>query len=224
MRFNLSDWLRLIAAYAVSGLLLVGVMHAGATGLSFSRGDAALLAYGSTVFLATMVQPLAAWLVLRRCVAGLGLTAWLLAAALGLVLGAIAHIPAFALVPSLMGDGNHDALNGEVLKVVVLGLAVIVAGFAFSLPSGLLLRHLSGFNVWPFFLGSTLSIVAAEIAVPTITRWIAYPTMQLVETVPAAAITQLRALLSGVLQGLLVGGGLYLMALQPAPASSDRDV
>lgn len=212
MRFNVGDWLLLAVVYAIAAPVMAGAVRAGLAGPAPGGGSipfgvhVALFVIG--LLLVLNGPALASWLVLRRCIAGLRLGPWILAVVLGVVLGLVANLLAMAhSVPIQRPDilSLSDLLSDDPLHL----LAVVATGVAYFLPPGLLLQRLSGVRAWPFVIAGTIGVTVAAMGAPAI-RYLLHPA-------PAATFLGEFVLLYllGMLQGLIVGAGLYLVARQP---------
>src|SRR5262245_35706062 len=97
MRFDRNDWWRLIVASAGAAIIMAVVTWASGTIVNAVAPNLMTAVVAAIFVIGTLVDGLAMWLVLRRCVVGLRLGPWLLAVALGIGLAAAASLPAWAL-------------------------------------------------------------------------------------------------------------------------------
>jgi hypothetical protein len=225
MPFTIADWLYLILACVGASAIMAVLSGASwaAMGLGISplvHGRAATgspnMHFAVALVLGVLYMPLnalAAWPVLRSCVNGLRFVPWLTETALGAVLGGIVSVPAMVFL--LLVPGSVPPIpRGNPIG----WLPSVAAGVAALLPPGLLLQRLGGVRAWP----SLVVVAAAMAVVPAVWgRSGAHefvPNAMLVTTIfafPAQlwlAMTAAAVVMSGVLTGLTLGAGLFLMA------------
>lgn len=222
MRFNGADWLRLILACTTASAAMAGLGWAVWAaicyrGKCFPTSPPNPEVVGLALSLLAMpLNALASWPVLRRCVDGLRFAPWLTEMALGAVLGGIVSVPALFLV--LVSGGAFPTAAAKAPSTVGW-LRPIACAVAALLPPGLLLQRLSRASAWP-----SLLIVAATMAMIRLV-WGQTPTQLLLPYemlftntffVPGTLVFGMTAVafvvMSGVLSGLTLGAGLYLMA------------
>jgi hypothetical protein len=215
MRFNGADWLRLILACIMASAAMAVLSWAVWSAISFPRSlyVAREVALGLSL-LVIPLNALAAWPALRGCVSDLELAPWLTETALGALLGAIVSVPTLV---SLVLDPNGTFPTATAIVPNGVGwLPPIASAVAALFPLGLLLQRMSGASAWP-----SLVIVAAAMAAIAL-GWSQSPTQfllpyaMLVTTFFPAQLwlgtMAVAVVMSGVLSGLTLGAGLFLMA------------
>jgi hypothetical protein len=156
-------------------------------------------------------------------VSGLRFTPWLIETVLGALLGAIVSFPAMVLL--LLAPVSVSPIPNA---STVGWLPTVAAGIAALLPPGLLLQRLSGVRAWP----SLIIVAAAMAAMAAVWRWGVVHEMVPRGMAVAMGLPPLLPmpwwlvmmglsigidiLISGVLTGLILGVGLFIMARRPA--------
>jgi hypothetical protein len=241
MRFTLADWLRLILACiaAAAAIAVVCVLSFAAMGVpdttpvllygAAERAERAMriLAIANLVLgvLYVPLSVLAAWPVLRSRVDGLRFRPWLREAALGAGLAGLVCLPAMLFLLYMPVSASPLA------NVSVIGwLPAVAAAIAALLPSGLLLQRLGGVRAWPSLIVVAVALTAfpalmSGALVHELVPEVVASAIFLKSILPAAhwlvVVTvgvSLRVVMSGVLTGLILGAGLFLMARLPQPA------
>jgi hypothetical protein len=222
MRFTISDWLRLILTCTTASAAMVGLGWAVWAaicyrGKCFPNSPPNPEAVGLALSLLAMpLNALASWPVLRRCVNGLRLAPWLTETALGAVLGGIVSLPAVFLV---CVSGGAFPMAGAKAPSAVGWLQPIACAVAALLPPGLLLQRLSGASAWPplLIVGAAMALILLVWG-QTPTQFLLPYEMLFTNTffVPGTLVFGITAVafvgMSGVLTGLVLGAGLFLMA------------
>jgi|KBSSwiStaDraftv2_1062776.scaffolds.fasta_scaffold07819_2 hypothetical protein len=203
MRFGLVEWALLIVVSGIASAAPSAVSIVGSEQMNFEIA----LALGALLYM--VVDMVAPWLVLRRCVDDLRLTRWLLANALGNALAAVfGHLP-FVLLRS-RGAGSLWFLDG--LDRTQL-LTSIAWGAAYYLPPGLLLQRLTGVGAWPFIAAGAISGPIVMSVFPLL--WGSIPARSLLASFSeVTGGTGFRASLGfafGATNALILGAGLFLM-------------
>jgi hypothetical protein len=207
MRFNLVQWAALIVVSGIASAAPSAVWVVGSEQMNFEIA----LALGALLYM--VVDIVAPWLVLRRCVDDLRLTSWLFANALGNVAAAVPNYLLFALLRS-RGAGSLWLLDG--LDRTQL-LTSIAAGAAYYLPPGLLLQRLTGVGAWPFIAAGAISGPIVMSVFPLL--WGSIPARSLLasfsEVTGGTAFKISLIFAFGAIKGLVLGAGLFLMTRLP---------
>jgi hypothetical protein len=212
MRFNLVQWAALVVVSGIAPAAPSAVL--GVVG-SEQRNIEIALTLGAVLGL--VVDMLAPWLVLRRCVDDLRLTWWLLASAFG---NAVAAVPQRLLFPLLgpRGAGSLWFLDGLNRTQLLMSIA---AGAAYYLPPGLLLQRLTGAGAWPFIIAGAISAPIAMSVFSLLWEllWGSIPARSLLasfsELVGGTAFRASLAFAFGAIDALVLGAGLFLMTRLP---------
>jgi hypothetical protein len=167
------------------------------------------------------INALVGWSVVRSCVNGLRFAQWLGEIALGAALAGIVSAPAMVFL--LLVPGSVPPLP----RANPVGwLPPIAASVAALLPPGLLLQRLGGVRAWP----SLIVVAVAMAGIPGVWRGVTLPEMvptTMLTTVlflfparPWLIVAAITAAVSGILAGVILGAGLFLMARLPRAATA----